>query len=397
MATTFDVNRIGGGTFELVQDPTTGKYTIKQVGFTPVKKLTLPDYTTAASTAGTTDTSKATTEATKQTVALQTTEAFKPAGGGEAIDYTGSEMLSQAQLQKEAKKIDPQVDTSTTTLGIARPTMRDIAGDTTEQQKQETPYQDAIMRGSAGVKAAERTVPGIIVDRKAPTRPEYSFTRPSGIDAPMTTGESALGISRVAPSATRTAKEADFASGVYKSDTDAIMRGATGVKYQEPTLSVQANTALKKVSTGLKALGDSVGSSIDSLLKSSPIIGALDALTTPETITQKHDKQYFTDRGDGRIGGNPATDLYAGFNRVSKTGNLEAAGDKRIETREATAEKKGYTKDNDPTGFVAKTEKMKEQQSDYKQSVRSSANNVPPSQRGGGGGGSGGGGGRVIG
>jgi hypothetical protein len=403
MATTFDVNRIGGGTFELVQDPTTGKYIIKQVGFTPVKKLTLPDYTTAGSTAGTTDTSKATTEATTQTVAQQTTEAFKPAGGGEAIDYTGSEMLSQAQLQKEAKKIDPQVDTSTTTLGIARPTMRDIAGDTTEQQKQETPYQDAIMRGSAGVKAAERTVPGIIVDRKTPTRPEYSFTRPSGIDAPMTTKESALGISRVAPSATRTAKEADFASGVYKSgtdaiksDTDAIMRGATGVKYQEPTLSVQANTAFKKINTGLKALANSVGSIIDPILKSSPIIGALDALTTPETITQKHDKQYFTDRGDGRIGGNPATDLYAGFNRVSKTGNLEAAGDKRIETREATAAKKGYTKDNDPTGFVAKTEKMKDDARDYKQSVRSSANNVPPSQRGGGGGGSGGGGGRVI-
>ena len=58
MATTFDVNRIGGGTFELVQDPTTGRYTIKEVGFTPVKKLTIPDYTTATTTAGTTDTSK---------------------------------------------------------------------------------------------------------------------------------------------------------------------------------------------------------------------------------------------------------------------------------------------------------------------------------------------------
>src|SRR5210317_1860626 len=149
MATTFDVNRIGGGTFELVQDPTTGKYTVKQVGFTPVKKLTLPDYTTAASTAGTTDTSKATTEATKQTVAQQTTEAFKPAGGGDRIDYTGSEMLGQAQLQKEAKKIDPQVDTTTTSLGIARPTMRDIAGDTT-QQKAKSTFERPTMKDIAG-------------------------------------------------------------------------------------------------------------------------------------------------------------------------------------------------------------------------------------------------------
>ena len=43
MATTFDVNRIGGGTFELVQDPSTGQYSYKKVGFTPVKSLTIPD------------------------------------------------------------------------------------------------------------------------------------------------------------------------------------------------------------------------------------------------------------------------------------------------------------------------------------------------------------------
>ena len=410
MATTFDVNRIGGGTFELVQDPTTGRYTIKEVGFTPVKKLTLPDYTTAGSTAGTTDTSKATTTATEETIKQQTTEAFKPAGGGEAIDYTGGEMLSQAQLQKEAKKIDPQVDTSTTTLGIARPTMRDIAGDTTEQQKDTTPFKRPTMRDVAGeTLPSVRKAPGIFVDKDTIkpfgtfdvtpkgvfSRPEYTSTTPTA-KAAMTSDAAQLGISKVEstaiPSATRTAKEADFASGVYKSDTDAIMRGATGVKYEEPTLSVQANTALKKVSTGLKALGDAVGE----VLSSGPLISLVKAVAKPETITQKHDKQYFTDRGDGRIGGNPATDLYAGMNRVSAFGNLEAAGDKRIETREATAAKKGYTKDNDPTGFVAKTEKMKEQQSDYKQSVRSSANNVPPSQRGGGGGGSGSGGGRVI-
>ncbi len=93
---------------------------------------------------------------------------------------------------------------------------------------------------------------------------EYKTTRPSGIDA----------------------------KAPYQ---DAIMRGATGVKYQEPTLSVQANTALKKVSTGLKALGNAVGSTLDTVLKSNPIIGALDALATPETITQKHDKKYKSD------------------------------------------------------------------------------------------------------
>ena len=108
MATTFDVNRIGGGTFELVQDPTTGRYSLKKVGFDPVKSLTIPDYTAAATTAGTTDTPKAVTQTTAKTTAQQTTEAFKPTGGGDRIDYTGS-MLKQSDLASEAAKIDPQL------------------------------------------------------------------------------------------------------------------------------------------------------------------------------------------------------------------------------------------------------------------------------------------------
>jgi hypothetical protein len=256
MATTFDVNRIGGGTFELVQDPTTGKYTVKQVGFTPVKKLSIPDYTTT--TAGTTDTSKATTEATTQTVAQQTTEAFKPATGGDRIDYTGGEMLSQAQLQKEAKKIDPQVDTTTSSLGVARPTMRDVAGETTEQKKDTTPFERPTMRDVAG-DVTQPKAPGIVTDKTtigSPfsafdvtpkgvfSRPEYTSTTPSA-RAAMTSDAAQLGISKVEstamPSATRTAKEADFASGVYEPE-----------KKAEPITEAQYRLDLKKLKQDYK-------------------------------------------------------------------------------------------------------------------------------------------------
>jgi hypothetical protein len=84
-----------------------------------------------------------------------------------------------------------------------------------------------------------------------------------------------------------------------------------------------------------------------------------------ETPTQKFDKSYFTDRGDGRIGGNPTTDLYAGFNRVSAFGDLERAGRNRIATREKTIEKKGY-KPGDK--FYDDTQNMKDQQRDYQKS-----------------------------
>jgi len=166
-------------------------------------------------------------------------------------------------------------------------------------------------------------------------------------------------------------------------------------------------TTLKKVSTGLKTLADSVGR----VLTSGPIAQIAKVIGKPvgeSAGAVALNKTYFNVRGgsvDGqRIAGNPATDLYAGMNRTSKFGNLEKAGDKRIATREATAKRKGYTKDNDPTGFVAKTENMKNQARDYKSAKKSApvTGTTKPGTSGGstatGGGGGGGGGGssRVI-
>ena len=39
---TFDPNRVGPGTFELVKDPSTGEYKLNQVGFTKLPDLSLP-------------------------------------------------------------------------------------------------------------------------------------------------------------------------------------------------------------------------------------------------------------------------------------------------------------------------------------------------------------------
>jgi len=364
MATTFDVNRIGGGTFELVQDPTTGQYSVQQVGFQQVKKLTIPEYTT---TTPTTDTAKATTEATAQTIAQQTTEVFKPitAGGeGRTVDTTGT-MLSQSQLQKEAAKISPQ---------ISRPTMRDVAGEAlpSTQRMVDRGVQRPTMRDVAGeTLPSVRKAPGIFIDKDTIkpfgafdvtpkgvfSRPEYTSTTPSA-KAAMTSDAAQLGISKVEstamPSATRTAKEADFASGVYEPDK----------KVESVPETMQ--TALKKVSTGLKSLADSVGK----VLSSGPLISLVKAAVT-ETPQNKFDKKYFNAGEDGRIQGNPVTDLYAGMNRVSAFGDLQDAGRKRIATREKTIEKKGYGPGDK---FYDDTQNMKQQAKDYEQSRQTEAN-----------------------
>ena len=40
---TWDTSRVGGGTYELHRDATTGNYSLKSVGFDQVNKLNLPD------------------------------------------------------------------------------------------------------------------------------------------------------------------------------------------------------------------------------------------------------------------------------------------------------------------------------------------------------------------
>ena len=77
------------------------------------------------------------------------------------------------------------------------------------------------------------------------------------------------------------------------------------------------------------------------------------------------------------------------MNRVSAFGNLEKSGAKRIATREKTIAKKGYSKNNDPTGFWQKTQDMKNQQDSYvrdkheavaKDAVKKGADPMNPSE-----------------
>jgi len=151
---------------------------------------------------------------------------------------------------------------------------------------------------------------------------------------------------------------------------DGILRGQTGVKYSKPpSIKSRATSAVQDTVSGvvdsvknnkaLKMAGSVLG------FVANPIMGGIKMVASmlpEETAVQKVNKGYFnTNEGSQRIAGNPATDLYAGMNRTSDFGNLEKAGAKRISKREKTAATKNVS-----DKFRANTEKMKEQQKDYK-------------------------------
>ncbi len=155
-------------------------------------------------------------------------------------------------------------------------------------------------------------------------------------------------------------------SRIFRSDTEKFKTrfDPTQIKAaaEKPKAAEVVTTQLKKVNTALGPLAKAVGFVMNPV---KGLVGAAVGMVT-ETPTQKHAKKYFNaDDQTGRISGNPATDLYAGMNRVSAMGNLERAGERRIETREKTIEKKGYGPGDK---FYDDTQKMKDQQKNYKDS-----------------------------
>jgi hypothetical protein len=351
---TFDPNRIGPGTFELVRDPNTGNYSINEVGFTKISPLNLPDLDTTAATTTATQT-QTPTDVTGDTVSQQTKMAFNmpDRGGDNQPDTTGS------MLQEARQTSDMLSDTFT------RPNMRDIAGDRITspldiQSPTERVFDRPNIRDVAGdvqqdKPALELDEPTVRTDSKGLSargtidrRPQTEFTRPNmrdvaGDATPMTQQEIPdrnIGQLGVDTSRFEGVSQMGALAGDEKDDVKPVKRNAL------ETVSTSLKSAFKNIKT--------------------PTMMVLDAITPDPTAVNKHDTSYFTDRGDGRIGGNPATDLYAGMNRVSAFGNLEKAGEKRISTREKTIEKKGYGPGNK---FYDDTQKMKDQQSSYKSSL----------------------------
>ena len=395
----FNPNRKQGGTIELVRDAQ-GNYTTKEVGFNTLNSLSIPDFKTTATTTTTTDT-KTATDNTGDTITSQTQMAFQmPDRDNNQIDTTGE------MLQESAKKLSDSLQTVSTpttiqdsmvrsnrlsaeqaapqenildTPQVKDPTERVFRSETDRFKQEFDPTRidstlavDRNLKGSAAVQRGEADPPGINFDFLKGDRFKQgtTFNRPNvdqmAADAmtrqEMISGASPddptanqLGVSTAKPS--ETALDMDRFKGVSKMGTLADK----DVKDVKP---IKRN-ALETVSTSLRTTGDSILSKIKT--PGMMIIDAIsDAVTSPQQKNRNaFNKVYFTDRGDGRIGGNPATDVFAGMNRQSAFGDVGKSARDRIATREKTIERKGYTKDNDPTGFFAKTENMKSQLNDY--------------------------------
>jgi len=353
---TWNTNRTGGGTYEFSQDAQ-GKYVLNSVGFQKFGKLNLPELKTEAT--------KTTTTKDTKTASTQTKEAF---GNVQPFYYQGGGADQYTQKYEMTK--DKSLDTS-------QPM---IAGDTFAQARQKMTTDDAYLGKSTDTVTTKKAdnIPAWAQD--ADKRGYENIGKVDTIPA----DKKQIGRVNVDKVLAERAQQKDLNRfsgmvGPHKQSPyqDAIMRGEKGVKYEKPgipqkTTELKAKvskTALKAVKSTSNVLSKALGFVLDNTLIGR-VLGSIE-----ETPVNKHDKGYFNVRaGDStgqRIAGNPATDLYAGMNRVSMFGNLSKAGAKRIARREKTIATKNVSQK-----FIDDTNRMKNQQNDYKESVSKSKQEV---------------------
>ena len=361
---TWNVDRKKGGTYEFEIDAQ-GNYQLKKSGFGDIKTLNLPELKAEAT--------KTTTTQDTKTASAQTKEAF---GDVQPFYYQGGGRdASQYTTEYEMTK-DKSLDTDQT---YYRPNMRKISGEVQPMTTDEG-YKDAIMRGGKGATyQPKRNEKSIFVDDQGNmykggefigtgneksirvNRQGTEFPRPEAgtIDQMAANRDPNRFLPMSGP---------QKQSQTYRSESEKFRTRFDPTKIKAaPQKATVSETALKQINTASNTLSKTLGG----FLKGGGIVGGvIRSIAGPPTATQTHAKGYFNvQAGDStgqRIAGNPATDLYAGMNRVSAFGNLEKAGAKRISTREKTAAKNaGKWSKEKMDKFNATTNNMKNQQDSY--------------------------------
>ena len=389
MAKTFNPNRVLPGTIELVR-AADGTYSTQVVGLQSINSLSLPEISdTAAVTKTDTDT-KTATEITGDTIQSQTQQAFKTFDRDDDNQFTTEKMLTSAKdISRNLRDFNPDTaseqfarqailpgtfdaekfDETENKISIKDPTESVFGRSTLENEQRERqtilpdlnvdkktdritsakvqkglvepPLKDKAIgffnKYIAGEKTKINTEKGSEVTQAGTVPPDAIVQgQPSlGINQvpdAIVQGQPALGINRV-PDAIRTGQPA-IAPGV----PDAIVQG-------QPSLPAK-KTFIESVNTALKGVGETAQFM-------SPIMGIVQTLGTPRnesastTAFNKGKFNIVTSSGpmQGRIVGNdgnydPANNLFHGMNRSSAFGNLEKAGQKRIDRINKTLSKK---------------------------------------------------------
>ena len=375
MATTFDPNRVGPGTFKLVRDASTGTYSIQEVGFTKLPSLTLPDLSP-------TTTTKTQTQTQDQTK-TDTTDVTQPilpqvggGGGGDRQDFTSFIPKTPDDQIDQATQISQNLNNQFLASGAA-------GG---QRLPSTDPQQGFLASGAAG--GASLQVDENKIDRGNPTGDPRIVSEEQGL-----VGSSAKIPDRIMK------RTSEF--GALPFNQDPIVK-------DENIITVKPSIMEKAKNIVENSLVVKVASGVGKVLK-----GANEALIGPRQVALNNSNKNalsslgYKTRGElggstdpGRIAGNPADNVFAGMNMVSARGDVMQGARNRVSTRKSAKTQKRISKlsPEKQKAFNDKTAEF-EAQIEAAQAKKNKADlatgGVAPGASGGGGG-SGGGGKSIV-
>jgi hypothetical protein len=447
MAINFNPYRKTGGTIEVVRDAQ-GNYTTKEVGFDTVSSLSLPDLGTVATTA-TAQATKTAADLTDSTVTDQTKQAFLIPKKDDKDDIT---LLTPDDLNRQATDLSRDLSDvrTATTIQDSIPRSERIFRSDTQRFKEEfdptrieSPTERVFGRSTLEDEQRERqtflpetklekpslTLSAAEAEKRKPKFLSQLFSRPEkatetigrlpsqtktydqlaaeyqqkALDREeMITGATpddeaanVLGIS-TEPSATRLAKETDFASGILGTRVpDAIREGqpAAPEKLKTNALttlrdSISSSPTLTALGAGAKLAATTMSRGLDAVFGVSPAERSYRNTTSAvlKSSGYKTRNELGSSTDPDRIAMSPQDSVFGGMNR---SGNTIKGANKRISTRTTVGQarvEKRYGKDSKQAqDFKAKTEKFKaELEAEQAKVNKATMNQGPPSQSGGG-------------
>ena len=349
---TFDPNRVGPGTFELIKDPSTGEYKLNQVGFTKLPDLSLPTIDQAPYVIP--DDEDDDTGNGNQTPDPGAGGGGSGGGGGQdqtfvnfptpdsKQDFTGEETFKN--IQKQA------TDISKADMGIQ---MEDISPGSANRVALKA-YNDALQRYNLQTelnrdRAMGKQTPEPEADLELANaknevdmrRKEYEDTIVNIGAAPVISEDLQKFGPRTVPSGTLTGAKVEDVGKTFRSETDKFKTRFDPTKIEpaevEPSIMEKAKNIVEN------SLVVKVASGVGKVLK-----GINDSIIGPEQVALNNSNKNalsslgYKTRGElggstdpGRIAGNPANDVFAGMNMTSARGDVMNGARKRVSTRKS--------------------------------------------------------------
>ena len=357
---TFDANRVGGGTFSLEQDATTGEYKLKEVGFVKLPTLKLPEIEQAAYKAPTPYIPGADEDDDTGTGNTNT-------GGGEGgdrVDFTGATQLEN--IQEEATGGDMMKDATTLSSQLNRVDRTDVdQGAVKVEDISNNPRRNTALKSYNNAINNYNTITGNIRELNASgqatdtSRKAYNISLKNAQDQLKTAREQyeyESGLNLEGTASSEIMKSAptigDFSAGArtigdpsLASDKFKYARGPQSVNVvQDKNLMSTA----KDVVTNLKSV--SIADVIQKAASLSPTlsviraVGSANEAANTENTTALRSGGYQTDF-QGKIIGkdgqsiNAADSVFGGMNSRSAMGDISKGAQSRIDTISKTISK----------------------------------------------------------